>query len=235
MNGTKATITSIVENLNAADLPENVEVVIAPPAPYLGLAVEVNKQKTVLIASQNIFNKACGAFTGEICPEQLKDLGVAWTLTGHSERRTLIKETDDFIAEKSKFALDSGISVILCIGETLEERKAGITIDVCARQLDAVSKIVSDWTNVVVAYEPVWAIGTGLAATPQDAQDTHKEIRAHLTKTIGAQADSVRILYGGSVNGKNAPEFKDMADVDGFLVGGASLKPEFIDIIKSRL
>lgn len=235
MNGTKTTITSIVENLNAADLPENVEVVIAPPAPYLGLAVDVNKQKTVLIASQNIFNKSCGAFTGEICPEQLKDLGVAWTLTGHSERRTLIKETDEFIAEKTKFALDSGISVILCIGETLEERKGGITIDVCARQLDAVSKIVSDWTNVVVAYEPVWAIGTGLAATPQDAQDTHKEIRAHLTKTIGAQADSVRILYGGSVNGKNAPEFKDMADVDGFLVGGASLKPEFIDIIKSRL
>lgn len=235
MNGTKSTITSIVENLNAAELPENVEVVIAPPAPYLGLAVDVNKQKTVLIASQNIFNKSCGAFTGEICPEQLKDLGVAWTLTGHSERRTLIKETDEFIAEKTKFALDSGISVILCIGETLEERKGGITIDVCARQLDAVSKIVSDWTNVVVAYEPVWAIGTGLAATPQDAQDTHKEIRAHLTKTIGAQADSVRILYGGSVNGKNAPEFKDMADVDGFLVGGASLKPEFIDIIKSRL
>lgn len=235
MNGTKDSITKIVENLNAADLPANVEVVIAPPAPYLGLAVDVNKQKTVQIASQNIFNKSSGAFTGEICPDQLKDLGVNWTLTGHSERRVIIKETDEFIAEKTKFALDNGVSVILCIGETLEERKAGITIDVCARQLDAVSKIVSDWTNIVVAYEPVWAIGTGLAATPQDAQDTHKDIRAHLSKTIGGQADTVRILYGGSVNGKNAPEFKDKADVDGFLVGGASLKPEFIDIIKSRL
>lgn len=235
MNGTKDSITKIVENLNAADLPANVEVVIAPPAPYLGLAVDANKQKTVHIASQNIFNKSSGAFTGEICPDQLKDLGVNWTLTGHSERRVIIKETDEFIAEKTKFALDNGVSVILCIGETLEERKAGITIDVCARQLDAVSKIVSDWTNIVVAYEPVWAIGTGLAATPQDAQDTHKDIRAHLSKTIGGQADTVRILYGGSVNGKNAPEFKDKVDVDGFLVGGASLKPEFIDIIKSRL
>ncbi|EEQ39555.1 putative triosephosphate isomerase [Clavispora lusitaniae] len=236
MNGTKESITKIIDNLNKADLPKDVQVVIAPPAPYLSLAVAENKQSTVAVAAQNVFNKASGAYTGEISPEQLKDLGATWTLTGHSERRTIIKESDEFIAEKTKFALDSGVSVILCIGETLEERKAGITIDVCARQLDAVSKIVSDWTNIVVAYEPVWAIGTGLAATPQDAQDTHKEIRAHLAKTIGAeQAEKVRILYGGSVNGKNAPEFKDKVDVDGFLVGGASLKPEFVDIIKSRL
>ena len=236
MNGTKESITKIIDNLNKADLPKDVQVVIAPPAPYLSLAVAENKQSTVAVAAQNVFNKASGAYTGEISPEQLKDLGATWTLTGHSERRTIIKESDEFIAEKTKFALDSGVSVILCIGETLEERKAGITIDVCARQLDAVSKIVSDWTNIVVAYEPVWAIGTGLAATPQDAQDTHKEIRAHLAKTIGAeQAEKVRILYGGSVNGQNAPEFKDKVDVDGFLVGGASLKPEFVDIIKSRL
>lgn len=235
MNGTKDSITKIVDNLNKADLPANVEVVIAPPAPYLALAVAENKQKTVEISAQNVFDKASGAYTGEISPEQLKDLGITWTLTGHSERRTIIKESDEFIADKTKFALESGLGVILCVGETLEERKAGITIDVVARQLDAVSKIVSDWSKIVVAYEPVWAIGTGLAATPEDAQDTHKEIRAHLAKTIGEQSESVRILYGGSVNGKNAPEFKDKADVDGFLVGGASLKPEFVDIIKSRL
>lgn len=236
MNGTKESLTAIVENLNKADLPENVEVVIAPPAPYLSLVVEANTQKTVQVAAQNVFAKASGAYTGEIAPQQLKDLGANWTLTGHSERRTIIKESDDFIAEKTKFALESGVSVILCIGETLEEKKAGITLEVCARQLDAVSKIVSDWTNIVIAYEPVWAIGTGLAATPEDAQDIHKEIRAHLTKTIGAdQAEAVRILYGGSVNGKNATEFKDKADVDGFLVGGASLKPEFVDIVRSRL
>lgn len=235
MNGTKDSISKIVANLNAAELPANVEVVIAPPAPYLALAVSENKQKTVEVSAQNVFDKASGAYTGEISPEQLKDLGITWTLTGHSERRTIIKESDEFIADKTKFALESGLGVILCIGETLEERKAGVTIDVCARQLDAVSKIVSDWSKIVVAYEPVWAIGTGLAATPEDAQETHKQIRAHLSKTIGAQADGVRILYGGSVNGKNAPEFKDKPDVDGFLVGGASLKPEFVDIIRSRL
>ncbi|RLV87772.1 Triosephosphate isomerase [Meyerozyma sp. JA9] len=236
MNGTKESITKIVDGLNKADLPENVEVVIAPPAPYLALAVAENKQKTVEIGAQNVFDKASGAYTGEVSPQQVKDLGANWTLTGHSERRTIIKESDDFIAAKTKFALEQGLKVILCIGETLEERKANVTLDVCARQLDAVSKIVSDWSNIVVAYEPVWAIGTGLAATPDDAQETHKGIRAHLEKTIGAdQAKKVRILYGGSVNGKNAGEFKDKADVDGFLVGGASLKPEFVDIIKSRL
>lgn len=236
MNGTKESVTKIVENLNAADLPQNVEVVIAPPAPYIPIAVSTNKHKNVEVSGQNVFNKSSGAYTGEISPDQLKDLGATWTLTGHSERRTIIKESDEFIAEKTKFALDQGLSVILCIGETLDERKAGVTLDVCARQLDAVSKIVSDWSHIVVAYEPVWAIGTGLAATPDDAQATHKDIRAHLAKTLGADAaEKIRILYGGSVNGKNATEFKDKADVDGFLVGGASLKPEFVDIIKSRL
>lgn len=236
MNGTKDSITKIVENLNKADLPANVEVVVAPPAPYIALTVATNSQKTVAVSSQNVYTKASGAFTGEISADQVLDLGGKWTLTGHSERRTIIKESDEFIAEKTKFALEQGLSVILCIGETLEERKANVTLDVCARQLDAVSKIVSDWKNIVVAYEPVWAIGTGLAATPQDAQDTHAGIRAHLAKTIGAeQAAAVRILYGGSVNGKNAVEFKEKADVDGFLVGGASLKPEFVDIIRSRL
>lgn len=236
MNGSRESVKKIVDNLNNAEIPSNVEVVIAPPAPYIGLAVEENKQKNVSIAAQNLFDKASGAFTGEISPDQVKDLGGEWTLTGHSERRTIIKESDDFIAAKTKFALERGLKVILCIGETLDERKAGVTLQVCARQLDAVSKIVSDWSNIVVAYEPVWAIGTGLAATPEDAQETHKGIREHLTKTIGKDAaEKTRILYGGSVNGKNAPEFKDKPDVDGFLVGGASLKPEFVDIIRSRV
>lgn len=236
MNGTRESVSKIVDGLNKAELPSKIEVVIAPPAPYIALAVNENKQKTIEVSAQNCFDKASGAYTGEISPEQIKDLGATWTLTGHSERRTIIKESDDFIASKTKFALDQGLSVILCIGETLEERKANVTLDVCARQLDAVARVVSDWSKIVVAYEPVWAIGTGLAATPEDAQETHKAIREHLSKSIGADAaEKTRILYGGSVNGKNAPEFKDKADVDGFLVGGASLKPEFVDIIKSRL
>lgn len=236
MNGSKASLTDIVENLNKANLPSDVQVVVAPPSAYVALVVGLNKQKTVAVSGQNVFDKASGAYTGETSVEQLKDLGATWTLTGHSERRTIIKESDEFVASKTKFALDNGLGVILCIGETLEERKGGVTLDVCARQLDAVSKIVSDWSNIVVAYEPVWAIGTGLAATPEDAQETHKQIRAHLAKTIGQdQAEKVRILYGGSVNGKNATEFRDKPDVDGFLVGGASLKPEFVDIIRSRI
>lgn len=235
MNGTKSSIKDIVDNLNSASLPTNVQVVIAPPATYIALTVAENKQPTVAVSGQNVFNKASGAYTGETSVEQLKDLGATWTLTGHSERRTIIKESDEFVADKTKFALDLGLSVILCIGETLEERKTGVTLDVCARQLDAVSKIVSDWSNVVVAYEPVWAIGTGLAATPADAQETHKQIRDHLRKTIGEQAENVRILYGGSVNGKNAVEFREKVDIDGFLVGGACLKPEFVDIVKSRM
>ncbi|KAG5422289.1 TPI1 [Candida metapsilosis] len=235
-NGTKSSVKSIIDNLNKQDLPKDVQVVIAPPSLYLDLAVEENKQPTVEVGAQNVFNKGTGAFTGEICAEQVLDLGAKWTLTGHSERRTIIKESDEFIAEKTKYALDKGLSVILCIGETLEERKGGITLDVCARQLDAVSKIVKDWSKIVLAYEPVWAIGTGLAATPDDAEETHKGIREHLVKTIGKdQAEKLQILYGGSVNGKNAPEFRDKVNVDGFLVGGASLKPEFVDIIKSRL
>ncbi|ANZ76720.1 BA75_03555T0 [Komagataella pastoris] len=235
MNGSKKSIHEIVERLNNTKLPENVEVVIAPPAPYLQQAVTENKQKTVYVSAQNSFDKASGAYTGEVSVEALKDLGVPYVILGHSERRTINKEDDAFIASKTKFALDQGLKVILCIGETLEEKQANITLDVVKRQLQAVVDVVSDWTNIVVAYEPVWAIGTGLAATPSDAQDVHKQIRDFLATVIGKdQAEKARILYGGSVNGKNAVEFRDKADVDGFLVGGASLKPEFVDIINSR-
>ncbi|GMG09839.1 hypothetical protein B5S30_g732 [[Candida] boidinii] len=234
MNGNKKSIKAIIDNLNSADLPSNVEVVISPPSIYLALAADAITAPTVSVAAQNCFNKASGAYTGEISPESLKDINVPWVILGHSERRTIIKESDEFIADKTKFALDSGLKVILCIGETYEEKQAGETLNVCKRQLKAVSDVVKDWTNIVVAYEPVWAIGTGLAATAQDAQDIHKDIRDYLSTVIGEQAASVRILYGGSANGKNCTDFRDKPDVDGFLVGGASLKPEFVDIIKSR-
>lgn len=236
MNGSLESVKTIVDRLNEANLSPNAEVVIAPPAPYLYWAVQHNKKAPqVEIAAQNAWDKASGAYTGEISVEALKDVGAKWVILGHSERRTILKETDDFVASKTKFALDNGVKVILCIGETLEERKANITLQVNARQLDAVAKVVKDWSNVVVAYEPVWAIGTGLAATPEDAEETHVTIRKHLADIIGAdQAEKIRILYGGSVNGKNSASFKDKANIDGFLVGGASLKPEFVDIVNSR-
>lgn len=217
-------------------LIQSAEVVISPPFPYLLWAKENLKAPTVSVAAQNTFNKGNGAFTGEVSVEQIKDVGAKWVILGHSERRTIIKETDELIADKTKFALDNGLDVILCIGETLEERNADQTLAVCQRQLDAVLAQVQDWSRIVIAYEPVWAIGTGLAATPDDAQSVHKSIRAHLAAKLGQEsADKIRIIYGGSANGKNAPSFKDKADVDGFLVGGASLKPEFVDIINSRL
>ncbi|KAG5363381.1 Triosephosphate isomerase [Yarrowia sp. B02] len=235
MNGSLESIKTIVERLNASELDPKTEVVISPPFPYLLLAKESLKKPTVSVAGQNSFDKGDGAFTGEVSVAQLKDVGAKWVILGHSERRTINKETSEWIADKTKYALDNGLDVILCIGETIDEKKAGKTLEVVRAQLDPVIAKIKDWTNVVVAYEPVWAIGTGLAATAEDAQQIHHEIRGYLKEKIGAQADKVRIIYGGSVNGKNSGTFKDKSDVDGFLVGGASLKPEFVDIINSRL
>ncbi|AMD22380.1 HGR041Wp [Eremothecium sinecaudum] len=235
LNGSKQSIKEIVERLNTASIAENVEVVICPPAPYLEYASNLVTKKQVTVGAQNAYLKASGAFTGENSVEQIKDVGAKWVILGHSERRTYFNESDELIADKTKFALDNGVGVILCIGETLEEKKAGITLDVVKRQLDAAIAKVSDWTNVVIAYEPVWAIGTGLAATADDAQEIHHQIREYLAEKLSREvADKTRILYGGSANGSNASSFKEKRDVDGFLVGGASLKPEFVDIINSR-
>ncbi|CCC67632.1 hypothetical protein NCAS_0A10740 [Naumovozyma castellii] len=235
LNGNKKSIKEIVERLNNASLPENVEVVICPPAAYLDYAVSLVNKKQVTVGAQNTYLKASGAYTGENSVDQVKDTGAKWVILGHSERRSYFHEDDKTVADKTKFALDNGVGVILCIGETLEEKKAGITLEVVERQLTAVLAEVKDWTNVVIAYEPVWAIGSGLAATPEDAQEIHASIRKFLASKLGqATADQIRILYGGSANGSNAVTFKDKADVDGFLVGGASLKPEFVDIINSR-
>lgn len=239
MNGSLESIKAIVDGLNKASIPSNVEVVISPPFPYLKYTKDaLAADSKVEVAAQNSFDRGNGAFTGEVSVAQIKDVGSTWVILGHSERRTIIKESDEFIADKTKYALDNGLKVILCIGETLEERKSNETLNVCNRQIDAVIAKVSDpkdWANIVIAYEPVWAIGTGMAATPDDAQEVHSKIRAHLKEKLGAEvADSVRILYGGSVNGKNATTFNDKPDIDGYLVGGASLKPEFLDIIKSR-
>ncbi|KAH0037994.1 Triosephosphate isomerase, partial [Aureobasidium melanogenum] len=156
-------------------------------------------------------------------------------LTGHSERRVILKETDDFIASKTKAALDNGLGVILCIGETLEQREANQTIEVVTNQLRAVAKQVQDWSKVVIAYEPVWAIGTGKVATTEQAQEVHAAIREYLAKEVSQTAsDNTRIIYGGSVSEKNCNELAKEKDIDGFLVGGASLKPAFVDIINAQ-
>ena len=164
----------------------------------------------------------------------IKDMGIKYTLTGHSERRTLFGETDEDVAKKTKAALDNGFTVLACIGELKEEREGGITKDVNERQLNAIKAECDDWSNIVIAYEPVWAIGTGLTATPEIAQETHAEIREWLAKNVSEKvAGATRILYGGSVNGGNCGDLIKNKDIDGFLVGGASLKPEFKDIIEA--
>ncbi|CCF59541.1 hypothetical protein KAFR_0H01310 [Kazachstania africana CBS 2517] len=235
LNGNKKSIKEIVERLNGASLAEDVEVVVCPPAAYLDYTVSLVNKKQLSVGAQNTYSKASGAYTGENSVDQVKDLGAKWVILGHSERRTYFHEDDKIVAEKTKFALDNGVGVILCIGETFEEKEAGITLQVVERQLNAVIAEVNDWTNVVIAYEPVWAIGTGLAATADDAQEIHASIRKFLAEKLGADAaEKIRILYGGSANGANCSTFKDKKDVDGFLVGGASLKPEFVDIVNTR-
>ncbi|KAL1843684.1 hypothetical protein VTJ49DRAFT_384 [Mycothermus thermophilus] len=237
MNGTKESIKGIVKNLNEAQLDPNVEVVIAPPALYLQLARDELTKSGVEVSAQNVYNKPNGAYTGEISVSQLKDLGVHWTILGHSERRTLLGETDETVADKTKFAIDGGVSVIWCCGESLQEREAGETIAVIERQLAALAAKVTaaDWKSIVIAYEPIWAIGTGKVATVQQAQEVHEAIRKWLRANVGDEvAEATRILYGGSVNGKNCKDLAKEKDIDGFLVGGASLKPEFVDIINSN-
>ncbi|KAI9137309.1 Triosephosphate isomerase [Paraphysoderma sedebokerense] len=171
-------------------------------------------------------------------PDMIKDIGCSWVVLGHSERREYFKETSDFVAQKTKFAIDNGLRVIACIGEKLAERESNQTFNVVTEQLDAFKKVLSeqDWGKIVIAYEPVWAIGTGKVATPQQAQEVHAFIRSYLSKNISPQvSSSMRILYGGSVNAKNCVELSKQSDVDGFLVGGASLKKEFVDICNAKI
>nr|XP_023016016.1 triosephosphate isomerase isoform X1 [Leptinotarsa decemlineata]XP_023016017.1 triosephosphate isomerase isoform X2 [Leptinotarsa decemlineata]XP_023016018.1 triosephosphate isomerase isoform X1 [Leptinotarsa decemlineata]XP_023016019.1 triosephosphate isomerase isoform X1 [Leptinotarsa decemlineata] len=234
MNGNKAQISDILKFLEAGPLNPETEVIVGVPAIYLDY-VKSNAPANVQVAAQNCYKADKGAFTGEISPAMLKDIKVNWVILGHSERRQLFKETDELIAEKVAFALESGLKVIACIGETLEEREAGKTEEVVFRQIKAIADKIKDWSNVVIAYEPVWAIGTGKTATPQQAQDVHKSLREYISQNISPEvAQSIRIQYGGSVTGANCKELGTQPDIDGFLVGGASLKPEFVNIVNAK-
>merc|ERR1712176_595783 len=178
-----------------------------------------------------------GAYTGEITASQLKDLGVTWVILGHSERREgfgMAGEDSELVAKKTKMALSEGLKVMLCIGEKKEEREAGTTMDVCASQLKPAAAILSkeDWANVSIAYEPVWAIGTGLTATPEMAQETHADIRKWISENVDTGiANKTRIQYGGSMKGANAEGLLAQPDIDGGLIGGASLKADFFNVI----
>jgi len=234
MNGNKAEIAEICKGLTAGPLDPNTEVVVGSPAPYISYARGLLPE-AIGVAGQNSYKVAKGAFTGEISPAMLKDVGANWVIIGHSERRQIFGESDELIAEKTAHALAEGLKVIACIGETLQEREAGQTEAVVFRQTKALASAIKDWTNVVVAYEPVWAIGTGKTASPQQAQEVHAALRKWFTENVSAAvSESIRIQYGGSVTAANAKELASQPDIDGFLVGGASLKPEFIQIINAK-
>uniref|UniRef100_A0AAV1T3S5 Triosephosphate isomerase n=1 Tax=Peronospora matthiolae TaxID=2874970 RepID=A0AAV1T3S5_9STRA len=237
-NGTIQSVTDLCTQLNQVDIAsDKVQVVVSPPALHIALAKSLLQDK-IAVSAQNVSQSGLGAFTGEIAAEQLVDFGLQWTITGHSERRALYGETDEIVAKKTKRALDVGLQVIFCIGESLEERQSDQTLDVLIRQTQALAAIVNeaDWARVVIAYEPVWAIGTGVVATPAQAQETHKELRSYIADKVSPKvAENIRIIYGGSVKGDNCQELIALDDVDGFLVGGASLKPEFAKIIQSAV
>ncbi|KAK1261391.1 hypothetical protein QJS04_geneDACA001127 [Acorus gramineus] len=233
-NGTKESISKLISELNSAKMESDVDVVVAPPYIYIE-QVRNSLTDRIEISAQNSWVGKGGAFTGEISVEQLKDIGCKWVILGHSERRHIIGEDNEFIGKKAAYALGQKLKVIACIGEKLEEREAGKTFDVCFQQMKAFADNVLGWDDVVVAYEPVWAIGTGKVATPAQAQEVHAAVRDWLKKNVSAEvASKTRIIYGGSVNGSNCAELAKQKDIDGFLVGGASLKgPEFATIVNA--
>jgi triosephosphate isomerase (TIM) len=229
MHGSRAENARLLRGLLDLLGPETrAEVMVCPPFVYLWETERLLKDTEVALGAQSLCAEAQGAFTGEVSGAMLRDVGCRYVLVGHSERRQLFGEADALVARKFVAAQAHGLVPVLCVGETLEEREAGRTGEVVERQLAAVLAVsgIGAFAQAVVAYEPVWAIGTGRTASPEQAQEVHASIRARLAAldaTIGA---SVRILYGGSVKASNARELFAMADIDGGLVGGASLKAE---------
>lgn len=226
MNGDSAFISDLMNGLKESDLSSKAEILVCPPFVYLSQVQQTVAGSVIKLGAQNVSQNANGAFTGETSLAMLDDLGCEYVILGHSERRSLYAETDELVAEKFIATVEAGLKPILCVGETLEEREADQTIEVVGRQLKAVVNAagIEKFKDAVVAYEPVWAIGTGKTATPQQAQDVHAAIRAMVAEYDAEIASKLRILYGGSVNAGNAAELFANEDVDGGLVGGASLK-----------
>ncbi len=216
---------------------DTVEVVVAPPFTALHVVFQSLQGSHISLAAQDLFYEAEGAYTGEISPEMLKDAGCRYVIVGHSERRALFGETDAIVKRKIRAALQSGLSPILCVGESLEERETGKTFDVLDRQLKGALAGCSDddLSRIVMAYEPIWAIGTGKTATPEQANEVHSHVRNVLSELLNTEiAAKTRILYGGSVKPSNARDLMAQPDIDGALVGGASLAPEsFSQIVRS--
>lgn len=229
MNGTLESVHALVEGIKSGlDTVTDTEVVVCPPFVYLETVGRLISGTSVVLGAQNVAKEDPGAFTGEIAAPMLKDFGCQYVIVGHSERRNLYSETDSLVADKFARALQEGLKPILCVGELLEEREAGKEREVVARQVNAVIEKVgiAGVGKGVIAYEPVWAIGTGKTASPEQAQEAHAFIREQMAAHDGTVAESTRILYGGSVNAGNIDGLVAAPDIDGGLIGGASLKPQ---------
>ncbi len=229
MNGSLEANKHLIEGVKAGvEAGVNAQVVVCPPSIYIAQVADLLTGSNVAWGGQNLSKEASGAFTGEISADMLLDFKSQYVIVGHSERRELYGESDELVAEKYAAAHAAGLIPILCVGELLEERESGKTEAVVARQLDAVIEKVGMAAIAagVIAYEPVWAIGTGKTATPQQAQDVHAFIRQRLAEKNAGTAEKIQILYGGSVKPDNAAEIFSMADIDGGLIGGAALNAE---------
>jgi triosephosphate isomerase len=234
MHGSRAENAELIEQVLRALPPEGpADVIVCPPYVYLWEVARLLKDTDVALGAQSLCAEPIGAFTGEISAAMLRDVGCTFAIVGHSERRTIYREDDSLVARKFVAAQAAELQPILCVGETLEEREQGRTFEVIARQLAAVIDVagVEALARAMIAYEPVWAIGTGKNATPDQAQSVHAHIRALVAGHDARMASALRVLYGGSVKASNAAELFAMPDVDGGLIGGASLKAdEFVRI-----
>ncbi len=221
MHQNVAATSALIEGLLAEDLGGEVDAVVCPPFTSLPHAAMLLTGSKIGLGAQNCHWENSGAFTGEIAPAMLVELGIQWVIVGHSERRTIFGESDITAARRAKAAQEAGLAVIYCVGETLEQRQAEKTFSILETQMAGVADL--DPTKLVVAYEPVWAIGTGQTATADQAQEAHAFLRRRLEGFFSSDADALRILYGGSMKPGNAAELVGMPDVDGGLIGGASL------------
>lgn len=236
MNASKTEVSTLVLGILAGMAETDAKVIICPPFPYLSQVEALIVRSQVHLGAQNLNPNTSGAFTGEVSAEMIQEFGAQYVIVGHSERRSLYFETDEVVAEKIQAALDNGLIPLFCIGELLAQREAGETETVLTRQINAVVKRVGikAFKNIIVAYEPVWAIGTGVTATPEQAQHTHAFIRNLLAQYDADIAQNTHILYGGSMNPENAQQLIACEDIDGGLIGGASLKPnDFLQICKA--
>ena len=241
MHGNLDSVESLISGIKGQlDDSWQCDILVCPPSIHIDKAVKLTKGSNIAVGAQNLSEQDQGAFTGEISGDMLKDIGSKYVLVGHSERRSLYHETNELVAAKYAKALEAGLIPVLCVGETLEQRENGSTLDVVKAQIDAVITFYQDKAEGldklgqgVIAYEPVWAIGTGVTASPEQAQDVHASIRQYLSDMNEAVAEKVQILYGGSMKAANAEQLLAQKDIDGGLIGGASLKAdEFIAICK---